>query len=179
MSKVKLFIATSLDGKIARPDGSVAWLEEYPNPEGLDYGYTDFYASIGTVVMGRKTYEEILGYDVPWPYPNARTYIVTSNPGLSTPTTKTELLHTIDEADVRRLAEDTEGDLWLVGGGKLISAFLNAGLVDEITLTVIPRILGAGIPLFPEGCAETHFNVKSAEAFPSGFVNLIYTRKPS
>jgi dihydrofolate reductase len=179
MSKVKLFIAASLDGKIARPDGSVSWLEEYPNPEGLDYGYTDFYASIGTVVMGRKTYEEILGYDVPWPYPDAQTYVVTSNADLAISSPKTKLLHKIDEADVRRLASETEGDLWLVGGGEIISAFLKAGLVDEITLTVIPRILGAGIPLFPDGCPETHFNVKSAEAFSSGFVNLVYTPKNS
>ncbi|TXF89208.1 dihydrofolate reductase [Neolewinella aurantiaca] len=177
MSKVKLFIAVTLDGKIARPDGSVAWLEEYPNPDGLDYGYTDFYASIGTVVMGRKTYQEILGFDVPWPYADAQTLVVSSNSALETPTPQTSVIPDIDPTSLRRLTSEAKGDIWIIGGGQLIRSVLNAGLVDEMTLTIIPRVLGEGIALFPEGCAETHFTVQSAEAFPSGFVNLVYTRK--
>lgn len=177
MNKIQLFIAASLDGKIARPDGSVAWLEEYPNPDRRDYGYGDFYAGIGTVVMGRKTYEEILGFDVPWPYPDARTYVLTSSKELATPTPKTDLLHGIAPDTIRRIADTSDGNVWVVGGGEIISAFLTAGLVDEMTLTVIPRILGAGVPLFPDSTPETHLKLLSAEAFPSGFVNLIYTRK--
>ena len=177
MSKVKLFIAASLDGKIARPDGSVSWLEEYPNPGGQDYGYNDFYAGVGAVVMGRKTYAEILGFDVPWPYANASTYVITSNPELETPTPKTSLLHGIDVTAVRGIAESSGGYVWVVGGGEIISSFFNAGLVDELTLTIIPRILGPGVPLFPKGTPETHLTLKSVASFPSGFVNLIYARK--
>lgn len=178
-SEVKLYIAASLDGKIARPDGSVDWLHEYPTPEGEDYGYGKFYASIGTVVMGRKTYEEILGYDVDWPYPDARTVVVTSDPDLATPTPNTVLLHGIEAATIRSLAEETDGHLWLVGGGHLIAAFLTAGLIDEMTVTLIPKVLGAGIPLFPDNCPETEFKLLSAESFSSGFVNLIYSRRTS
>ncbi len=176
MSKVQLFIAASLDGKIARPDGDVSWLEEYPNPDGQDYGYGSFYAGIGTVVMGRKTYEDILGFDVPWPYANARTYVITSDKDLATPSPKTALLHSIDAAAIGKITDASTGNVWVVGGGKIISAFLSADLVDELTLTVIPRILGAGIPLFPETTPETHLKLKTAEPFPSGFVNLVYTR---
>jgi dihydrofolate reductase len=177
MSKVQLFIAASLDGKIARPNGDVSWLEEYPNPDGQDYGYGAFYAGVGTVIMGRKTYEDILGFGVPWPYANARTYVVTSDEKLATPTPKTALLHGIDTATVREITKASAGNVWVVGGGKIISAFLSTDLVDELTLTVIPRVLGRGIPLFPEDTPETHLELKSAEAFSSGFVNLIYARK--
>lgn len=177
MSQLKLFIAASLDGKIARPDGSVSWLEEYPNPDGEDYGYGKFYAGVGAVVMGRKTYAEILGFDVPWPYANASTYVITSDGELETPTPNTSLLHSIDTDAIRQIAKSTKGYVWVVGGGEIISAFLAAGLVDELTLTVIPRILGAGIPLFPPSTPETHLELKSAQSFPSGFVNLVYVRK--
>lgn len=179
MNKVKLFIAASLDGKIARPDGSVAWLEEYPNPDGEDYGYGNFLAGVGTVVMGRKTYEEILGFGVAWPYPDAKTFVVTTNKTYSTSTPQTGLLTEINAANINDLTSKAGGDVWLVGGGEIISAFLSEGLVDEMTLTVIPRILGDGIPLFPKGCPETHLELKSAAPFPSGFVNLIYSRKKS
>lgn len=179
MNKVQLFIAASLDGKIARPDGDVSWLEEYPNPDGQDYGYGNFYAGVGTVIMGRKTYDEILGFDVPWPYANVRTYVITSNKKLTQSTPKTTLLHGVDAAAIGKITAASEGNVWVVGGGKIISAFLSANLVDELTLTVIPRILGQGVPLFPEDTPETHLDLKSAEPFPSGFVNLIYARKNS
>jgi dihydrofolate reductase len=67
MPKLILYIAISLDGKIARSDGGMDWLENHPNPNGLDYGYADFLAGIGTTIMGRKTYEEILGFGIDWP----------------------------------------------------------------------------------------------------------------
>lgn len=74
--RIKLYIATSLDGFIAREDGSIDWLTEYENSPATDYGYSEFYASIGTVLMGRKTYEQVLGFG-DWPYGEKNVYVFT------------------------------------------------------------------------------------------------------
>ncbi|WP_269848941.1 dihydrofolate reductase family protein [Methanosarcina horonobensis] len=74
--RIKLYIACSLDGYIARKDGSIDWLIEYENNSETDYGYSEFYASIGTVLMGRKTYEQVLGFG-DWPYGEKKTYVFT------------------------------------------------------------------------------------------------------
>ncbi|MEO0732270.1 MAG: dihydrofolate reductase family protein [Bacteroidota bacterium] len=177
MSKVKLYIATSLDGKIARPDGSVAWLDEHPHPEGADYGYTDFYATLGAVVMGRKTYEEVLGFDVPWPYSEKRSYVFTTQENYAPSTPDTFVLSSLDSLE--EVKTTVTGDTWIVGGGQLIALFLRQSLIDEMTLTVFPKILGQGIPLFPAGIPETDFTLRSAEAFSNGLVNLLYDHVPS
>ena len=72
MPKIKLYIAATIDGFIAREDGSLDWLNNHPNPDQLDYGYADFMSRIDTVIMGRKTYEEVLGFGVEWPYGSLR-----------------------------------------------------------------------------------------------------------
>ena len=78
MSRLQLYIATSLDGYIAAPDGGLDWLEKFPTPDQLDYGYADFYDQVDTVVLGRHTYETIQQYDVEWPYKNCKSYIATT-----------------------------------------------------------------------------------------------------
>ena len=80
--KLKLYIAASLDGYIARPDGSLDWLEGLPNPKKIDYGYQKFYQSIDMVILGRVTYEEILGFGVDWPYGGCKAWVVSQNPKL-------------------------------------------------------------------------------------------------
>ncbi len=78
LKQVRLYIACSLDGFIAKKDGSLDWLDAIENPNEDDYGYNDFYSRIDTIVMGRKTYEEILGFGVEWPYNDCQTYVVSS-----------------------------------------------------------------------------------------------------
>jgi len=78
MSSIKLYIATTIDGFIAREDGSLDWLEELPNPNQINYGYTDFYATVDKVAIGRKIYEEVLGFGVNWPYEDCKTYVITT-----------------------------------------------------------------------------------------------------
>jgi dihydrofolate reductase len=176
MSKIKLYIATSLDGFIARPDGSLDWLESLPNPNQIDHGYHDFYASIGVVIMGRSTYEEILGFGVPWPYSNCTSYVVTQNKNYKLSTPDTELLAGIDKGVIRSIQEVQTKDIWLVGGGKIITEFLNLQLIDEMILSIAPVILGSGIPLFPGVTRETSFKLVGAEKFETGIVNLFYSR---
>ena len=155
MRKVKLYIAVSLDGYIARPNGELDWLVNLPNPNKIDHGYTEFYQTLDTTIIGRKTYQEVLGFGVDWPYSNCRTYVVSSNASTPIETPATELIDSGIIEQVRELKKEAGKDIWLIGGGELITWFINEGLVDEMTLNIIPVILGKGIPLFPGMPNET------------------------
>ena len=177
MPDIKLFIATTIDGFIAREGGSLDWLEEMPNPEGLDYGYGDFIADIDVVVMGRTTYEEILGFGVDWPYTNCDSFVVTSDKNYKVKTDKTEVLNCIDITIIDKIKSNSKKNIWIIGGGKLISEFINLSLVDEMTLSLIPIILGKGIKLFTNNPSESNFQLLDVKSFNTGIVNLRYKKK--
>lgn len=177
MSEIKLYIATSLDGYIAREDGSIDWLDAVPNPDQIDHGYAEFYETIDTVILGRKTYEVILGFGVDWPYPDCKTYIVTSDSDYQVKTENTEVLNEVSREQVDLIKRHSQKNIWIVGGGKVITAFLNLGQVDEMILSVIPTILGKGIRLFPDSPRETSFELINVQAFETGAVNLTYRKK--
>ena len=112
MTKTVLYIATSLDGFIARPDGNLDWLTSIPRPEsGDDYGYTELLNSIGTTIMGRKTYDEMIGFGGDWPYPELKSFVVTTNKDLNiqSPNTYTLTEHLTDF--VTDLKKKTEKDI--------------------------------------------------------------------
>ncbi|RMG56311.1 MAG: dihydrofolate reductase [Bacteroidetes bacterium] len=180
MLPIKLFIAASLDGFIARPDGGLDWLESLSNPNQIDHGYADFLASVDTLVMGRSTYEEVLGFGVPWPYTGQHTFVLTSQAGYSVKTERTSVLPDLSPESLNMLQTTSKTGIWLVGGGQVVTAFLNEGLVDELFLCLIPVVLGKGIPLFPGQPKETYFDLLRAEAFETGAVMLTYQaqRKP-
>jgi dihydrofolate reductase len=140
MRKIKLFIASSLDGHIAKEDGSVDWL-----PENVDSGYGSFYSSIDTILMGKKTYEQILTFGK-YPYKDKTSYVFTRN----TNKQKDENVEFTSDVEefVEKLISSSGKDIWLVGGSDIASTFLNHKLVDELILSVIPVVLGKGIPLF-------------------------------
>ncbi len=177
MTKTKLYIATTLDGFIAREDGSLDWLDELPNPNQIDYGYGEFYATIDTVVMGRKTYEEVLGFGVDWPYADCKTYIITSKSDYQTKTENSEVISQLTSETIESIKAESKKDIWVVGGGKVITALLNHGQIDEMMLCLIPTILGKGIRLFPDSPAETKFDLINAETFETGAVILTYRKK--
>jgi dihydrofolate reductase len=177
MSKTVLYIATTLDGKIARNDGSLDWLSDFPNPKQIDYGYADFLSTIGTTIMGKKTYHEILGFGVEWPYQNIKSYVATRDKNFKTTTPDTfPLLSNIVDF-ITELKTKSEKDIWLIGGGQLITFFLDNDLLDKMVLTIIPTIIGEGISLFPDNPKETIWNLESVETFETGVVNLTYVRK--
>lgn len=176
MPNIQLFIATTLDGFIARPDGSIDWLEKMPNPEGTDYGYSDFIASVDTVLMGRATYETVLGFDVEWPYAAQQTWVVTTQTDLPTPTPNTGLIHQVDADTIRQLRAASKKNIWLVGGGEVIRAFMALDSVDELMVSLIPVTIGEGIPLFPN-VKETNWQLVSATPWKSGLVYLHYQRQ--
>lgn len=175
MKKLKLYIATSIDGYIARKDGSLDWLDSIPNPDQLDYGYYQFYESIDTILMGRKTYEEVLSFGVDWPYPDSKTYVISSGE-TEIKTEKTFLSKEPLKQKVKELSIEKGKDIWVVGGGILITSLLNMDLIDEMLITITPVILGEGIPLFPNNPKETKLELIKTEAFDTGFVNLVYKR---
>lgn len=172
MRRVKLFIACSLDGYIARPDGGIDWLFS----DG-DYGYREFYASVDTVVMGRKTYELSLSFGE-YPYPGASAYVFSRRRAGER---DAHAQFTGDEAGafMRRLQAQPGRDIWLVGGGELVREFLNAGLIDDFIVSVHPVVLGAGLPLFPSPARETPLRHVKTLSFESGLVQLHYQRAPA
>jgi dihydrofolate reductase len=141
MRKIKLFIASSLDGYIAKEDGSVDWL-----PENADSGYGPFYSSIDTVLMGKKTYEQILTFGK-YPYKDKTSYVFTRNINQKKKDKNVEFTSDIEEF-TEELISSSGKDIWLVGGSVIASTFLNHRFVDELILSVIPVVLGKGIPLF-------------------------------
>ncbi len=177
MNKIQLYIAVTIDGFIARENGSLDWLDEIPNSEQTDYGYNDFYKEVSTVVMGRKTYEEILGFDVEWPYSNCISYVFTKDKDYLAKTENTKILNEVSNEVIEMLRKESNRNIWNVGGGDLISDFLNLDAIDEMVLSIIPVVLGKGIRLFPNEPKETKFELKKAEPFETGVVNLTYLKK--
>lgn len=175
MHQFKLFIATSIDGFIAREDGSIDWLDSIPHAENVDYGYSEFMSKIDTVIMGRKTYEDVIGFDVEWPYNDYTCYIVSGSGKVDITTPKTHLISDLSETSLQHIKNQSNKDIWVIGGGELIAGFLNQGLIDSMLISIIPVVLGKGRPLFNNGL-ETSFKLISTEAFESGIVNLIYAR---
>jgi dihydrofolate reductase len=165
-----VFIAISADGFIARTDGAIDWLSAV-ELEGEDYGYKEFFDSIDTLVMGRGTYDTVLGFE-DWPYGDKRCVVVTHRPPATRRRgeefftgTPLELTERLAQEDVRRLYID---------GGQLIRSFLEAGLVDDLVLSVVPVLLGAGIPLFGGAAREQRLLLSESRSWPTGLIQLRY-----
>lgn len=179
MSKASVFIATSLDGFIARQDGGIDWL---PTPDtesqgAEDYGYNDFIKSIDAIVMGRNTYELVLTFDE-WYYGKIPLFVLTTK-GVEIPDRLSKTVSQISgnlHEIVKRLSEKGYHNLY-VDGGKIIQGFLKAGLIDEMTITTIPVLIGSGIPLFGPTDHDIHLNLISNKSYPSGVVQHKYKVK--
>ena len=171
MTRFRVFIAQSLDGYIARPDGSIDWLRPF---DSVDYGYETFLGEIGTVVMGRKSYELARSFGE-WPYASARGLVITSQALADMPPSVTRV-----GADIERLATALRAsggkDVWIMGGATTINGFLQAQAVDRIDLFTIPILLGAGIPLFAGGRPELPLKFAGTQSYDKGLVRLSYLR---
>ena len=178
--KCSVFIAASVDGFIAMPDGDIEWLHrpEYARPTLKGLSYDDFMASVDGLVMGRKTLDKVLSFPE-WPYEN-KPVIVLSRLGVTLPESlhgKVDVLAGDPAFIVEQLAARGMKHLY-IDGGQTIQAFLGAGLVNEITITRIPMLLGKGIPLFgPLGDEQSLRHIESSVS-DNGFVQSRYRVVP-
>ncbi len=175
MKKIILYIATSLDGHIAEPDGGLDWLTVYPITKEMNYGYNELLASVDTVIMGGKTYRELLNMDVIWPYPEQMTYVVSRHDWGEKENIKFVTENIIETISELRTKEGK--DIWLVGGGELVSMLLAADMVDEMQICYIPVILGKGIPLFPEQSKESKWKIMGSKVYESGILKVDYQKQ--
>jgi dihydrofolate reductase len=169
MRKVKLFIASSLDCYIAREDGGTDWL--YTD---ADYGYAKFYDSIDTIIVGRKSYDQSLTFDI-YPYKGKKVYVFSRKKERKNNNEQdVEYIDTNIQDFVTSLTQSIGKDIWLLGGGEIVSVLLNAGLVDEIILSIHPIILGTGIPLLRNIQKEVNLKLENSLSFESGLTQLCY-----
>lgn len=174
MRKLIAYIAISLDGKIADTKGGVDWLETIQHPKDQDYGYGEFVQSIDTTIMGNATYQQVLGFDMPFPYADKTNYVITRNTELLNDENVTFI--SSDHAQrITELKREKGKDIWLIGGGAANTLCLQAGLLDEMIVHIMPMILGEGIPLFSEAQLMQHLHLTTSKVYSSGVVEIRYT----
>jgi dihydrofolate reductase len=173
MGNVILYIATSLDGFIARSDGDISWLNKYEGGKE-DYGYGEFYKEVGASIMGANTYEKSLtlagGIDKKMP-----TYVITHRELQTIPDTNISFYSGSLSELVNKIHNNTNKNIWLVGGGQLAQAFLQENLIDRIILSTIPIILGEGISLFGKIKKELNLVLINSKSYKSGIVQTHYS----
>lgn len=175
LPKCSVFIATSLDGFIARKDGALDWLPSSDGASGgEDYGYKSFFESIDALIFGRKTYELASSF-AEWPYTGKSVVVLSS----CYPKTLQPISHNVEGTSLppRNLLSELESrgvQHIYVDGGTTIQSFLRNGLIDELTITRVPVLIGEGISLFGATGHDIRLNHISTKAFPSGFVQSKY-----
>ena len=170
--KVIVQIAASADGYIARPDGDLEWLTSRPAPKGF-YGMNAFMKTVDTLVMGRLTYEAGLRLGGTFD-PKRPTYVFSR--GAPPAEVPEGVAFVRDEVGpfVERLRQRPGKDIWLMGGGDLIAAFLDAQAIDEFVVSVVPVFIGDGIPLIARRHRLTPLTLHKTERFDDGLVQLHY-----
>ncbi|HSC84862.1 MAG TPA: dihydrofolate reductase family protein [Pseudomonas sp.] len=169
------YVAASLDGYIARPDGRLDWLEAI-QATGDDHGFNAFYEGIDAVLMGRLTFNALQSFGYSWPLRGKPCTVLTRNP-LAQPPEGVEMRHCTPIEALADFAEQGYQRIWLVGGGSLAGNCFAAGLLDELVVSLVPYLLGAGIPLFSTGL-ERSLKLHEQRSFASGVVQLHYQVLP-
>lgn len=174
MTTGHVYIATSLDGFIARCDGSLDWLFAAAG-QGEDHGYDRFMASMDGIIMGRGTYETVRGFGA-WPYAKPVVVMSRSLSNADLPEELADRVQITDEAP-RALLERLGREGWsraYVDGGAVIRSFLAEGLIEDVILTRAPVLIGDGLPLFGETGRDLRLVHQNTQAFPSGLVQSHY-----
>jgi dihydrofolate reductase len=174
--KIIVYIATSADGYIARPDGDVEWLNR--RPDTVDYGMREFYPTIDTILWGRKTYDWLLRY-----YKKrgktkglfdskVANYVFSRKPRRAVP--GAVFVKEPIKAFAQSLRAAPGKHVWMMGGGQLIASFLDAGEIDEFDIHVIPVFIGEGIPLVAPRHRDVALRLRSSKKYSDGVVRLRY-----
>lgn len=172
MRKLILYIATSVDGFIADKDGSVSWLDQFSEEGGPDYGFHQFLDEIDMTVMGNATYQQIAGWDIPWPYAGKKSFVLTTKAQENN-----ENVDFISENHVNfitDLKQKPGKSIWLVGGGSAARFCMEHDLLDEIRLFVMPVVLGEGKSLFTGLKNEMKLKSSHGKVHENGVVEVFY-----
>lgn len=173
--KVILYTAQSIDGYIAKENGAIDWLEkEEFGLDSEDFGYKNFYDSVDTTIMGKNTYDQIRGFDGPFPYSDKKNFVLTHHIDLDDHVSPTQEDLTVL---IPSLQAQEGKNIWLVGGGIINAEFAKLGLIDELILTIIPTALGKGVSLFEELELDVLFDLSSVRSYENGFVQLRYVKR--
>jgi dihydrofolate reductase len=174
--QVIYYVAASVDGYIATMDGGIEWLAPFEGTSE-DYGYAEFYDSVEAVLLGRRTYETSLAFDE-WPYPRKPCWVFSHGNirSLSADVIRTaqgplQVMDHMEKSGIKRA--------WLVGGGALAASFRAEGLITEYIITIVPVVLGAGVPLFTDPGPPERLQLVEAKSYPKGLVQLRYSRGES
>ncbi|MFK7756467.1 MAG: dihydrofolate reductase family protein [Flavobacteriales bacterium] len=172
-----VFIASSLDGYISDKKGGIDWLHSVPNPNQDDMGYKEFMNRIDALVMGRKTFETVLGFGIDWPY--EKPVFVLSNSLSTVPPHLSEKVLLMNGALKGILAQIYDRGLsrLYIDGGSTIQNFLKEDLIDEFILTTIPVLIGGGSRLFSELDKKLDFELESSQVYLNQIVQNRYVRK--
>ena len=175
MTSANVYIGTSLDGFIARADGGIDWLMKYADADAIG-SYNEFIANIDVMVIGRGTFETVLGFPS-WPYDRpvfvlSRTMTVVPDHLLEKPT-----ITSLEPAELLRHLSDQGFKAAYIDGGKVIQSFLKADLIDSLIIATVPVLIGGGIPLFGSLDTDINFEHVRTSTYPNGLVRSYYKRK--
>lgn len=175
MLEIVYYVASSVDGYIAPADGSLDWLAPFEGT-GEDYGYAAFYDSVDSLLVGRRTYRQILAFNE-WPYSGKPTWVFSHTPLPAdepditvTDRTPLEIVVELEALGLRRP--------WLVGGGVLAGAFQAAGLIAEYIVTTVPVVLGSGVALLGGSGSRGRLALIDTKRYPGGVLQSRYQPHP-
>jgi len=169
--KVILYIATSLDGYIAKPNDDLGFLS-IVEQEGQDYGYADFIKTVDTVILGRKTYDKVISMGFDFPHTDKNAYILTRTPRPDIGSLK---FYTGDlKSLVAKLKLEKGKNIFCDGGAEIVNELLKDGLIDEFIISVIPILVGNGTKLFKDDRPEQKLELVSVKSFEKGLTQLHY-----
>ncbi|MCI8421952.1 MAG: dihydrofolate reductase [Lawsonibacter sp.] len=176
MRNTALFIAMSLDGYLADAQGGVSWLQGQDAGEEAPDFYSAFFHTVDTVVMGWNTYHQVVTELSPeqWPYTGLKTWVITHRDLPST-----EEIHFTAESPcalVQRLRVETGKAIWICGGAGIVHPLIDEDLIDTYAISIIPTLLGSGIPLFPSSGREHPLKLLRSQS-GNGITELTYTRR--
>jgi len=170
MASVRFYVATSLDGFIADEEGSVDWLAPY---DARLYGYDKFFAEVGALIMGRRTFELIKAVGEDWPYRGKPVYVLSSQPLGNVPRGVVATTRGMWEA-LQQARRTTHKDIWIVGGAVAMQSALDDSLIDLMEIFLVPVLLGSGLSLLNDLRRRQTLVFDGIEAFPDGVVKLRY-----
>ena len=173
MGKVLVYIASSLDGFIARRDDDISWLDRF-SVDSVDYGYTEFMKNIGTAIMGARTYEQSLLHPERL-LASVKNYIITRRILPVIPGIDTVFWHDSLSDLVNTIKKESNMNIFIVGGGQIISRFIDEGLVDEVRQFIIPVILHDGILLYSQLTREIYLEPIDTVKYQTDIVELRYS----